>query len=191
MLKTVTHPFVPYQVAFARREVMLTRDSNAATAVVAGGERCGLRFLDATSLTSNVQEGDWIVTRAAEDERHLWRIVEASGLNERRDVVLVPRNRESAPPLFAGAHDEQREAKLQPHCSGQYYLDVLGLYLLNLFVANSPTTVNGREKINVNLSNDRANKSSAGIIGSLLSSLQNHRNQLGEIYGFVAGMYYS
>ena len=191
MLKTVTHPFVPYQVAFARREVMLTSDSNAATAVVAGGERCGLRFLDATSLTSNVQEGDWIVTRAAEDERHLWRIAEASGLNERRDVVLVPRNQESAPPLFAGAHDEQREAiyysRIVPAKS---YLDVLGLYLLNLFVANSPTTVNGREKINVNLSNERANKSSAGIIGSLLSSLQNHRNQLGEIYGFVAGMYY-
>ena len=95
---------------------------------MAGGERCGLRFLDATSLTSNVQEGDWIVTRAAEDERHLWRIVEASGLNERRDVVPVPRNRESAPPLFAGAHDEQREAiyysRIVP---AKYYLDVLGL----------------------------------------------------------------
>ena len=50
MLKTVTHPFVPYQVAFARREVMLTKGDNGARVAPSSGEGCNLRFLDAVSF---------------------------------------------------------------------------------------------------------------------------------------------
>ena len=50
--------------------------------------------------------------------------------------------------LFGGGHSGEMEAlyysRLVP---AKYYLDVLGLYLLNLLVANSPLTVNDREKI--------------------------------------------
>lgn len=187
MLKTVTHPFVPYQVAFARREVMLTRDGSAPA--TGQDERCSLRFLDATALTSQVRPGDWVVTRAGDDERHLWEIVDVSGPNERRRVVLRPGPDHGAG-LFEGLDDPQREAvyysRLIP---AKYYLDVLGLYLLNLFVANSPLTINGREKIHVEEPAERVARNPTGFIYNMLRP-QNGKSVVRDIYGMVAGMYH-
>ena len=100
MLKTVTHPFVPYQVAFARRDVMLTKEDSGARIAASSDECCNLRFLDAASFASKVRVDDWIVTRVSEDERYLWRIAEASGQSERPQIVLRPvvmRRRHSLP----------------------------------------------------------------------------------------------
>ena len=78
MLRTVTHPFVPNQVAFARREVMLTKIANR------GAERRRRRANAARSgfstphLPAGPACGDWIVHRTLDDERHLWQIVDTS-----------------------------------------------------------------------------------------------------------------
>src|SRR5262245_41855205 len=59
MLKTVTHPFVPHHVAFARREVMLTAaPADADGGEGAKGQRLELRFLDSAPSGSVVRAGD-------------------------------------------------------------------------------------------------------------------------------------
>ena len=109
MLRTFTHPFVPNPVAFARRDIMLTKETSGGGAAMPETGRCSLRFLDAASFASKVRARDWIVTRAADDERHLWRIVEASGPNERRQLALCPMA-DVTPALFTAVEDDQREA---------------------------------------------------------------------------------
>ena len=205
MLKTVTHPFVPYQVAFARREVMLAKVEEAARTVASSGECCNLRFLDAASFASKVRVGDWIVTRASEDERYLWRIAEANGRSERPQTVLRPVV-DATPPLFAGGDSAQREAVYYSRIVPlKYYLDVLGLYLLNLLVANSPMTVNDREKVHIDELVARARGPAmtirpdaaeaelpvglAGLFDGFSKLFKTGGHQLRDIFHFVARMY--
>ena len=199
MLKTVTHPFVPQDVAYARREVMLSPDASDSTA---DGRHFALRFLDAAPVARGVRVGDWIVSRSPDDERRLWRIVEATGTDERPHVVVAPAS-ESTQPLAVDDKQGEVEAlyysRLVP---AKYYLDVLGLYLLNLAVANSPVTCNGREKINVHDLLSRADGASTmvspglhdraprpGIIDGIRELFQGERNQLRDILAFTAYIY--
>lgn len=190
MLRTVTHPFVPNQVAFARREVMLTR-INAHTPATPQGERCALRFLDAASF-GTAQVKDWIVYRTADDERHLWQIVDTLETTGRNHVLISPVGT-PARPLFRADQGAQIEAlyycRIVP---AKYYLDVLGLYLLNLLVANSSITVNNREKIDVE--NGSARFAAGGAEPGIWSGLSRHlfdgrTNGLQEIFGFVAQIF--
>jgi serine/threonine protein kinase len=198
MLKTVTHPFVPNQVAFARREVMLTKMAEHGSKTTPKGERCALRFLDAASYTKT-QARDWIVYRTLDDERHLWQIVETLETLGRDHIVVSPVG-PSARPLFGPGANGQIEAlhysRLVP---AKYYLDVLGLYLLNLLVANSSCTTNSREKINVDDLGDRIDlaQQDQGIwegISSLVAKPKrifegNNKNGLQDIFDFIAQVY--
>ena len=97
-----------------------------------------------------VQQGstcdDWIVYRTLDDERRLWQIVETLDTVGRDHIVVSPVGRLVAP-LFAAGEDGQIEALYYSRIvPAKYYLDVLGLYLLNLLVANSSITINNREK---------------------------------------------
>ena len=201
MLKTVTHPFVPHQIAFVRREVMLTSE-NGSPALPSAGHRCGLRFLDAVSMASRVQPGDWIVTRTPDEERHLWQIADVSGAHDVQQIVVKPAGDESQS-LFGGGHSGEMEAlyysRLVP---AKYYLDVLGLYLLNLLVANSPLTVNDREKISADALRAITPGASAiaalepgkqnqppGIIDGIMGLFQDGKNELREVFSLVARIY--
>jgi len=198
MLKTVTHPFVPNQVAFARREVMLTKMPDRGGTATQKGERCALRFLDAASY-SRAQVRDWIVYRTLDDERHLWQIVETLDTLGRDHIVVGP-VAPSTRLLFGPGQDEQVEAlyysRLVP---AKYYLDVLALYLLNLLIANSPCTINNREKINVdNLAGGiDADHQEPGILHGISSFVAkhrrlfdgNHKNGLHDIFDFIAQVY--
>ena len=203
MLRTVTHPFVPHQVAFARREVLLTKGGDRVAAVAPTGERCDLRFLDAVSFASKIRVCDWIVSRTPDDERHLWQIVEATGANDRYHILVQP-VAGARQALFDGRPEGQTEAlyysRLVP---AKYYLDVLGLYLLNLVVANSSATLNDREKINVDELCARVGGASTmigpdpgprqqptGIIDGIIELFQGSgKNGLRDIFGFVAYVY--
>jgi len=200
MLKTVTHPFVPDHVAFARREIMLTQDAGGCPEGTVQGQRCDLRFLDAAPYASKIRAGDWIVSHTGDDERHLWQIVDATRRSECHQISVKP-TVDSARMLFAGSGDGQMEAlyysRLTP---AKYYLDVLGLYLLNLVVANSPVTVNDREKINAEelgvrmggaaISADPNDAGRApGLISGLMELFQGGKNQLRDIFTFVAYVY--
>jgi serine/threonine protein kinase len=192
MLRTVTHPFVPNQVAFARREVMLTRIANRGTAVTANGERCAVRFLDSAS-SSRTRARDWIVHHALDDERRLWKIVdtlEASG----RDHIIVSPIGDPSRTLFPTGRDQIEAVYYSRIVPSKYYLEVLGLYLLNLLVANSPITMNNREKINVD---DLAafagpgQTEEAGLWDEISRRFFDSpdQNVLTEIYRFVAEIY--
>jgi hypothetical protein len=83
----------------------------------------------------------------------------------------------------------------------KYYLDVLGLYLLNLLVANSPFTTNNREKIDVDHLAERFNpapKDRPWPWGGLTDSIVNGsrrwfdsggNNDLRDIFDFIAQTY--
>ncbi len=92
---------------------------------------------------------DWIVYRTLDNERHLWQIVETLEASGHDHIVVSPVG-DSSRTLFAAGQGDQIEAlyyrRIVP---AKYYLDVLGLYLLNLLVANSSITTNKREKIDV------------------------------------------
>ena len=141
------HPSVRAEsVAFARREVMLTRLGRRRRRRAPKGERCALRFLDAASYGSRAA-GDWIVYRTLDDERHLWQIVETLDSVGRDHIVVSPVGRGS-PGTVRRGHEPQIEALYYSRIvPARYYLDVLGLYLLNFLVANSSITTNNREKI--------------------------------------------
>ena len=202
MLKTVTHPFVPYQVAFARREVMLTKHADEESGAPSTGRRCGLRFLDAVSSASRIRPGDWIVSRTPDEERHLWRIVEVTGTNDLQHIAVEPVG-DPTQGLFVGGQGGEIEAlyyrRLVP---AKYYLDVLGLYLLNLLVANSPITVNDREKISASELAARAAGASTiaavdpdsktqppGIIDAIIGLVHGSKNELQDVFAFVAHVY--
>jgi hypothetical protein len=199
MLRTVTHPFVPNQIAYARREVLLSPVGGHAGSATAKGERCALRFLDAASYRT-ARARDFIVYRAADEQRHLWRIVETLDSAGRDQIVVSPVD-DPSNVLFAPGRGEQIEAlyysRLVP---AKYYLDVLGLYLLNMLVANSPFTTNNREKINVDDLGERAEpvQRDQPRMWGMLSSLGGHsrrffsgpeRTELREIFQFVAQIY--
>jgi len=200
MLKTVTHPFVPNQIAFARREVMVIKIGEPARSGASKGERCAIRFLDAASY-SKANVGDWIVYRSLDDERHLWKIVDTPDSGGRDRVVVSPAH-DPGRRLFGDGEGGQVEAlyycRLVP---AKYYLDVLGLYLLNLLVANSPFTTNNREKIDVDHLAARFNPASkdrpwpwGGLTGTIVNgsrrwfdSADNHG--LRNIFDFIAQTY--
>ena len=199
MLRTVTHPFVPNQVAFARREVMLTRISDEAAVDASKGERCALRFLDAASNT-RIRAGDCIVHRTLDEERHLWQIVKTLDTKGHDHIVLSPVG-DSTRMLFGANDGAQIEAlyysRLVP---AKYYLDVLALYLLNLLVANSSITTNTREKIDVESLGDRTDivqGNERGVWDNISEIVNNPRrlfeddekNGLQEIFRFIAHIY--
>jgi serine/threonine protein kinase len=196
MLRTVTHPFVPNQVAFARREVMLTKIDRGST--TQKGERCALRFLDAASYT-RARVRDWIVYGTLDDAPHLWQIVETLDTVGRDHVVVSPVGH-SARLLFGADQNRQVEAvyysRLVP---AKYYLDVLGLYLLNLLVANSSCTTNNREKINVEEVGERVDivqrepaslwEGLSSLVAKPRSLFESKRNGLQNIFDFIAEVY--
>ncbi len=197
MLRTVTHPFVPNQVAFARREVLLTKMADRGAPTAPKGDRCALRFLDAASYTKP-RVRDWIVHRTLDDERHLWQIVETLDTIGRDHIVVSPAGTSSRT-LFgaSGQIEALYYSRLVPP---KYYLDVLGLYLVNLLVANSPCTINNREKINVEDLGERIDlmqKEQSGIwdgISSLVAKPRrlfddNDKNGLRDIFNFIAEVY--
>ena len=199
MLRTVTHPFVPNQVAFARREVMLTKIANRASATTPKGERCALRFLDAASY-SKTRVRDWIVHRTLDDERHLWQIGVTFDTNGRDHIIVNPVGDPSRV-LFNANQPTQIEALYYSRIvPAKYYLDVLGLYLLNLLVANSSLTTNNREKIDVDDLVERLDpdqKEQAGLWDGISSIVTQPRrffegsdtNQLRGIFEFIAQVY--
>jgi hypothetical protein len=85
----------------------------------------------------------------------------------------------------------------------KYYLYVLGLYLLNLVVANAAATSNDREKINVDElvarvggattmvgPDPRPPEQPAGILNGIMELFQGGgKNGLRDIFGFVASVY--
>ncbi len=193
MLKTVTHPFVPNQIAFARREVMLIATYDAASTPAQQGEQCALRFLDAASH-SRAEVGDWIVHGTLDEERQLWRIVETLDEAGRGRIVVSPAGNTSRR-LFGVDRSGQVEAlyysRLVP---AKYYLDALGLYLLNLLVANSPCTINNREKIDVEDLGNGLHKGQSGtwerishLVGRSLEGSK--KNRLRGIFDFIAYVY--
>jgi hypothetical protein len=141
--------------------------------------------------------------RTSDDERHLWRIVEAAGSKDRYRIVVRP-VADGAQGLFGGTEEAEVEAlyysRLVP---ARYYLDVLGLYLLNLVVANSPVTTTDREKISVDDLRAGAGETSmmigadpsqkeqlADIVGGIIKLFQGvGKNGLRDIFGFVAYVY--
>src|SRR5262249_48783775 len=120
-----------------------------AGADLAKGQQFDLRFLDAAPFASGVRVGDWIVSRTGDEERHLWRIAEAAGPADRPHIAIEPISSSGDPLVLAGEGREVEALYSSRIAPGKYYRDVLGLYLLNLAVANSPVTANDREKINV------------------------------------------
>jgi hypothetical protein len=199
MLRTVTHPFVPNQVAFARREVMLTRLANSVSATTSKGERCALRFLDAASY-GRPRVRDWIVYRTLDNERHLWQIVEKLDTTGRDHFVVSPIG-DPARLLFGPDQGSQIEALYYSRIvPAKYYLDVLGLYLLNLMVANSSITLNNREKIDVDDLGQRVDadqKAESGLwdeISQIVSKPRRFfnggdKNGLREIFEVIAQIY--
>ena len=200
LLRTFTHPFVPNAIAFARREIMLTRLGDGVGAGRSGGERCALRFLDAASY-GRPRAGDWIVHRTLDDERHLWRIAEMLDSSGRDHIALTPAG-EDHRALF-GAGTTQVEALFYSRIiPAKYYLDVLGLYLLNFLVANSPLTTNNREKIEVETLGEHVSADeteAAGLLNGLLETVAKQRrffdggrrNGLREIFEAIAEIYVS
>jgi serine/threonine protein kinase len=196
MLKTVTHPFVPNQIAFARREVMLSRADGPGSAPTRQGEACALRFLDAASY-SKVSVRDWIVYRTLDEERQLWQIVETLDAAGRDHIVVSPHG-SSSRRLFGLGQSGQVEAlyysRLVP---AKYYLDVLGLYLLNLLVANSACTTSSREKIDVESLGERVDTAQRDLSGtwngitSLVGRFRdgNKKNRLRSIFELIALIY--
>jgi hypothetical protein len=156
-------------------------------------------------LPSGVRAGDWIVFRTADDERHLWRIVEAAGANDRPHIAVEPVG--PVGPDTSALDGDQPGAEIEALyysrlVPARYYLDVLGLYLLNLAVANSPVTTNGREKINVHdllsrvsdasimVSPDPPDRESRpGIMDGIMELFQGARNPLRDIFAFMAYVY--
>jgi hypothetical protein len=194
MLRTVTHPFVPNQVAFARREVMLTKVPNRAPATTPKGERCALRFLDAASY-SKTRVKDWIVHRTLDDERHLWQIGATFDTNGRDHIIVTPVGDPSRV-LFSADQATQIEALYYSRIvPAKYYLDVLGLYLLNLLVANSILTTNNREKIDVDdLGELDPDREQAGLWDGISNIVTpffegSDANQLRGIFEFIAQVY--
>ena len=198
MLRTVTHPFVPNTIAFARREVMLTRIGDSAAARN-GGERCALRFLDAASY-GRAGAGDWLVHQTLDEERHLLRIsetLEGSG----RDHILVSAVGEDAPTLFGAGANQVEALFFRRIVPAKYYLDVLGLYLMNFLVANSPLTTNNREKIEVETLGESApaEQVEPSILNGILETVSmprrffegGRRNGLREIFETIADIYVS
>ena len=196
MLRTVTHPFVPNAIAFARREATLTRIGDG-PGPGTGAVRCALRFMDAASY-GRARAGDWLVHGTLDEERHLWRIaetLEGSG----RDHILV--SAVGDPPALFGAGASQVEAVFYSRIvPAKYYLDVLGLYLLNFLVANSPLTTNNREKIEVETLGESAPAEQvepAGLLDGFLETVAmpvrffegGRRSGLREIFETIADIY--
>lgn len=193
MLRNVTHPFVPNQVAFARREVMLAKLPNRGAAATPNGERCALRFLDSAS-SSGTRVRDWIVYRTLDNERHLWKIVDTLEASGRDHIVVSPVGDPSRTLFGAGQGDQIEALYYRRIVPAKYYLDVLGLYLLNLLVANSSITTNNREKIDVDDLEDWADplqKGQPGIWDGISRRLfnGNTKNALREIYELIAEIY--
>ena len=200
LLRTFTHPFVPNAIAFARREIMLTRLGDGVGAGRSGGERCALRFLDAASY-GRPRAGDWIVHRTLDDERQLWRIAEMLDSSGRDHIALAPSGEDHLA-LF-GAGTAQVEALFYSRIvPAKYYLDVLGLYLLNFLVANSPLTTNNRAKIEVETLGEHVSADEsepAGLLNGLLETVAKQRrffdggrrNGLREIFEAIAEIYVS
>ena len=108
MLKTVTHPFVPNQVAFARREVMLTKigDRGSAAARRENDARSGF---STPPPTAGPASRDWIVYRTLGRREHLWQIVETLDTAGRDHIVVSPVG-DSSRRLFGAGESGQIEA---------------------------------------------------------------------------------
>jgi hypothetical protein len=201
ILRTVTHPFVPDQIAFARREVLLRKAPSRPSGETPTGERCSLSFLDAAT-NCQTKVGDWIVRRTLDDERHLWKIVKALDGGARDHIVVRP-VADSPRPLFEGVQGQQIEAVYYSRIvPAKYYLDVLALYLLNLYVANSPVTTNDREKIDAQRMGGQIDPNPVdqpkiwGGISQFVTSSRRFfdgrgKNGLREIFDLVANIYVS
>ena len=193
LLRTVTHPFVPNQIAYARREIMLSKVGGTAGPRADHGERCALRFLDA-AVYGKARKRDWIVYRGTDDQRHLWKIVELVEGTGQDHIVVSPMG-ESPNSLFAPGRGDPIEALYYSRVvPGKYYLDALALHLLNLLVANSPFTTNQREKINVEDLGERAQpaqreQTRTWLGRGLLFPSGGVKTDLREIYQFIAQVY--
>ena len=176
LLRTFTHPFVPNAIAFARREIMLTRLGDGVGAGRSGGERCALRFLDAASY-GRPRAGDWIVHRTLDDERHLWRIAEMLDSSGRDHIALTPAGEDHRALFGAGARPRSRRCSTAVS-SPRSTWTILGLYLLKLLVANSrspPRTIGRRSRSRRWASTSPPTRTKPdGLLNGLLETVTKH-----------------
>ena len=144
MLRNPSNPFVPYHLAFMRRDIKLTRIAGA----ISNTKRLVFHyaFLDASLYGDKLTEDDWVVIR---DTKSVWKAVNVD--KESRQLTLEwselsGHNEDGLEWEIPASIQAEYFANLNP-C--KYYLEMLAIYLHNLFLCHSPITKATRDKIDM------------------------------------------
>ena len=132
-IQDILNPFVPARITFMRRRINLTNDNEGSDSFI-------YSFLDSSQLDEKVKSGDWIIKN---DE--IYRVIETIGgkkIKITRDLLENVVEDDSINIKGGEAilyYDLDRR---------KYYLEMLGLYIYNLFFAENEHIGASRSKFN-------------------------------------------
>lgn len=144
MLRNPTHPFVPYQVAFLRRD-MRVGNIEELGGVDKPHIKCNYSFLDSSPFNiSKVSTNDWILFPQS---KQLWQLVG----HERNKNEITLKSVYPQPVKLNEMGSELEVVYFSDLDRCKYYLDLLGLYLHNIYFAYLPFLDSTRDKIDIRL----------------------------------------